>query len=201
MPQHSRRRHPTSEPAAPSQLACSLLYPSRVFWLRDVYLISVWLHILAAMTWIGGMFFIVLVIVPSLRRGDRAAATKLLGESGRRFRTVGWVCFMILIATGSFNLYARGVKLHDFADRQWLTSPFGKAVVIKLSIFALVLVLGAVHDFAIGPRAVVELERDPSSPISVQLRRRASLLGRMNALFALALVGLGVILVRGWPSW
>jgi copper resistance protein D len=167
----------------------------------DAYLISVWLHILAAMTWIGGMFFIVLVIVPSLRRGDRAAATKLLGESGRRFRTVGWACFAILIATGSFNLYVRGVKLHDFTSAEWLRSPFGKAIVFKLSIFAFVLVLSAIHDFAIGPRAVLELERDPSSAVSARLRRRASLMGRINALLALALVAFGVILVRGWPAW
>lgn len=170
-------------------------------WLRDAYLVSVWLHILAAIAWIGGMVFIVLVIVPSLRRGDRDAATKLLGESGRRFRTVGWWCFAILIVTGSFNLYARGVRLHDLVDSRWLASPFGKAVVIKLSIFALVLALSAVHDFAIGPRAIVELERDPSSAMSARLRRRASMLGRVNALLALLLVGLGVILVRGWPTW
>lgn len=170
-------------------------------WLHNVYLLSVWLHILAAVTWIGGMFFLVLVVVPSLRKGDRAIATKLLGESGKRFRTVGWTCFAIVLVTGTFNLWARGVRLHDFFDRMWLGSPFGKAVVVKLSIFAIVLALSAVHDFSIGPRAVAELERDPSSHVSAALRRRASIMGRINALLALALVAMGVIIVRGWPVW
>ena len=168
-------------------------------WLHDVYLLSVWLHILAATTWIGGMVFLVLVVVPSLRKGDRAVATKLLGESGKRFRTVGWTCFAILLVTGSFNLWARGVKLHDLFDPEWIATPFGRAVMVKLSIFAVVLVLSAVHDFSIGPRAVVELERDHASALSAALRRRASLLGRLNALLALALVAMGVIIVRGWP--
>ena len=172
-----------------------------MLWLHDAYLISVWLHLLAVMTWIGGMFFVALVIVPSLRRGDRATAAKLLGETGRRFRTVGWACFAVIFLTGCFNLSARGVTMHDFVDPVWLTSPFGKAVAIKLSLFAIVLVLSLVHDYTIGPRAVAELERDPTSLSSERLRRRASMLGRMNAVLALLLVGLGVILVRGWPAW
>jgi putative copper resistance protein D len=172
-----------------------------VYWLHDAYLISVWLHILAAATWIGGMFFVALVVVPSLRKGDRAYATKLLGESGRRFRAVGWTCFAVLFVTGCFNLFARGVTLYDFFDRDWVASPFGRAVVLKVSIFAVVLVLSAVHDYSIGPRAVAELERDPESALSATLRRRASIIGRVNALLAIALVALAVILVRGWPAW
>jgi copper resistance protein D len=172
-----------------------------VSWLHNVYLLSVWLHILAAVTWIGGMIFLVLVVVPSLRKGDRAVATKLLGESGKRFRTVGWTCFAIVLVTGTFNLWARGVRFPNFVDHVWLTSPFGRAVVIKLSIFALVLALSAVHDFSIGPRAVAELDRDPNSQVSAALRRRASIMGRVNALLALALVAMGVIIVRGWPVW
>ncbi len=172
-----------------------------MLWLHDAYLISVWLHILAAATWIGGMVFLVLVVVPSLRKGDRSAAAKLLGDTGKRFRAVGWSCFAILFVTGSFNLSARGVTLHDFVDPAWITSPFGRAVVIKLSIFAVVLVLSLIHDYSIGPRAVAELERDPASEVSARLRRRASILGRITALLAVVLVALGVILVRGWPAW
>jgi putative copper export protein len=168
---------------------------------HDLYLVSVWLHILAATTWIGGMLFVALVVVPSVRRGDLGNTAKLFGETGRRFRAVGWTCFAVLFLTGCYNLAARGVTLHDFIDRRWVTSPFGRAVVMKLSVFAVVVVLSAVHDYVIGPRAVVELERDPGSPAALRLRRRASLLGRLNALLALVLVGLAVILVRGWPSF
>jgi hypothetical protein len=43
------------------------------------------------------------------------------------------------------------------------------------------------------------LERDPGSPEAARLRRMASLLGRANALLALALLAIAVALVRGWP--
>ena len=97
-----------------------------------LYLLSVWIHILAAMAWIGGMFFLVLVVVPWLRAGNRANAGAFLRETGQRFRSVGWTCFAILTLTGTFNLYARGVRLGDFVRPEWLASPFGRSVLSKL---------------------------------------------------------------------
>jgi putative copper export protein len=162
-----------------------------------LYLLSVWLHILAATAWIGGMLFLVLVVVPWLRRGDRASAAAIMSETGRRFRSVGWTCFGILLVTGTFNLWMRGVRFASFAQPEWRASAFGQAVLLKLGTFALVLLLSAVHDFAIGPNATRALERDPRSAQAAALRRRASLLGRANVLLALVLVAAGVVIVRG----
>lgn len=164
-----------------------------------LYILSVWLHILAAMVWIGGMFFLVLVVVPWLRRGDRAGAALFLRETGERFRNVGWTCFGILLVTGSFNLWARGVRFFDFVSPEWQASPFGRTVLLKLGTFALVLIVSALHDFFVGPRATVAISRDPQSAEARSLRRRASLFGRANVLLALVLVALGVMIVRGVP--
>jgi putative copper resistance protein D len=167
-----------------------------VHWL---YLFSVWVHILAAMTWVGGMGFLVLVVVPWLRAGNRAEAGKFLRETGERFRMVGWSCFVALIVTGTVNLYYRGVRPADFARTEWLHTQFGRAITLKLSVFVLILLMSAVHDFVIGPRAVRAIEADPTSSESARLRRYASVLGRVNALAALVVVALAVTLIRGWP--
>ncbi|MGZ3421388.1 MAG: CopD family protein [Polyangiales bacterium] len=167
--------------------------------MHALYLLSVWLHVLAAITWIGGMFFLVLVVVPWLRSGGRANAGVFLRETGLRFRSVGWSCFALLVLTGTFNLWYRGVRLGDFASAAWLSSPFGRAVALKLALFAAVLAISAVHDFSVGPRATVAVERDPASAETAQLRRRASLLGRANALLALLIVAAAIVIVRGWP--
>jgi len=164
-----------------------------------LYLFSVWVHILAATVWVGGMFFLVLVVVPWLRQGGRANAGTFLRETGERFRSVGWICFALLLVSGTFNLWMRGVRLADFTRSAWLTSPFGKAVVLKLSLFAIVLCISAIHDFSVGPKATAALQRDPGSAESEALRRRASLMGRGNALLSLLLVAFAVIMVRGWP--
>jgi putative copper export protein len=165
--------------------------------MHALYLISVWIHILAATVWIGGMLFLVLVVVPWLRRGDRANAAVFLRETGQRFRDIGWACFGILLVTGTFNLWIRGVRLSDFARIEWLSSPFGQTTLVKLGAFAVVLMVSAMHDFVVGPRATTAIARDPRSPQAQAARRRASLLGRANVLLALVLVAAGVMMVRG----
>jgi uncharacterized membrane protein len=169
---------------------------------RLVYLVSVWVHILAATIWIGGLFFVVLVVVPWLRRGNATSAQdagRFLSETGERFRAVGWICFGLVAATGVFNLGVRGVRLQDVVDPAWWTSGFGSAVGLKLLAFGLVLVVSFVHDFRVGPAATDAIRGEPDSARARSLRRRASLLGRLNGVLALVLVALGVVIVRGWP--
>ena len=51
------------------------------------YQLSVFLHILSAIVWIGGMFFLALVVVPATRGVPRPSAPRcsgtLAGASGR----------------------------------------------------------------------------------------------------------------------
>ena len=167
--------------------------------MNGLYILSVWVHILAAIVWIGGMLLLVLVVVPWLRKGGRVDAGIFLRETGERFSKVGWVCFGLVLVTGTFNLWFRGVRLSNFTSAEWLQSPFGKTVVVKLSAFVLVLIVSAVHDFVVGPRATRAIEADARSEQAGRERRRASMLGRVNVLLALILVAAGVMLVRGVP--
>lgn len=165
-----------------------------------LYLLAVWLHILAAITWIGGMFFLVLVVVPWLRGGGGGVdAAKFLRETGMRFRNIGWICFAVLLVTGSFALWMRGVRPGSFVDADWLASSFGRIVLIKLTVFVTVIAISFIHDFRVGPAATTAIAADPASAATAALRRRASRLARMNVLLALLLVALGDLLVRGWP--
>lgn len=164
-----------------------------------VYLVSVWLHVICATIWVGGIAFVVLVVVPWLRAGGRSIAGTFLRETGERFRNVGWLCFGVLAVTGTFNLWARGVRWASFADPEWRSSPFGHAVIAKLTVFAAILGVSLVHDFVVGPQATRAILRDPQSSEAQRLRARASVLGRLNAVFALLIVGVAVVLVRGIP--
>jgi putative copper export protein len=168
--------------------------------MRFLYLVSVWTHILAATIWVGGLFFLVLVVVPWLRRGRSEIAVTFLTETGERFRFVGWLCFAMLLVTGTFNLAVRGVRIADLRDPGWWTSAFGSAVALKLGLFVLIVTLSAVHDFGVGPRAAEAMAATPEAPRARSLRRTASILGRLNGLLALAMLAVAVILVRGWPG-
>lgn len=166
---------------------------------HSIYLLSVTIHILSAMVWIGGMLFLVLVVVPWLRSGAAVDASRFLRETGVRFRNVGWACFGLLLATGTYNLYVRGVRFASFTDDRWLASSYGKVIVLKLTAFAIVLAVSAAHDFYVGPRATDAIARSPASEETTRLRARASKLGRLNAVMGLVLVVLAVLIVRGVP--
>jgi putative copper resistance protein D len=167
--------------------------------MHTLYLLSVYLHILSAVIWIGGMAFLVLVVVPWLRVGGQRVAGVFLRETGQRFSRVAWICFGVSLVTGSFNLWVRGVRFATLADPGWLATPFAKAVVSKLALFIAVLITSTIHDFVVGPRAAQAILADPTSAETARLRRQATRLGRLNALFALILVGLAVAIVRGAP--
>jgi uncharacterized membrane protein len=157
----------------------------------------VWLHVLAAATWLGTMVFLAAVLVPVLRAtGDDALRARLLGATGTRLRALGWLSFGVLATTGLVNLTFRGFDLLDRSDVGWRLwqGPFGHALAWKLGLFAVVLLLSAVHDFRLGPRATALA---PGSPAALRLRRWATWIGRLNLLLGLAIVFLAVALARG----
>lgn len=167
--------------------------------MHGLYLVSVWLHILAATVWIGGMAFLVMVIVPTIRRPEnRSIAARLVSETGLRYRTVGWTCLAIMLLTGIFNIGYRGYRWGDVWSGELWQGAFGTALAWKLGLVVAVGVLSAVHDFFIGPRAATVWMEAPDSTEALRLRKLASRMGRMTALLALAVVFLAVAMLRGW---
>ena len=164
------------------------------------YLLSIWLHVVAAGIWIGGMIFLALVLVPAIRQSEyQGVSSSLIHITGIRFRWVGWICLVLFPLTGVVNLVYRGVGWEEFWSRSLWQSPFGRTLAFKLALFAAILLFSVVHDFFIGPKAADLLESKPSSLDATRLRREASWIGRFNLLLALAVVALGVMLARETP--
>lgn len=133
-----------------------------------------WVHVLSAMTWIGGMLFIALVLVPAARGlGDATLRTRLVQETGRRFRTIAWIALALLVTTGLLNLWMAPELLRS-PRFHW-----------KLGLVILALILSAFHDWVLGPRA----GRPGADPAT---RLRASWIARVNVLVALAIVWLAL---------
>lgn len=164
-----------------------------------IYLLSVYLHLLAAMVWIGGMLFLSLVIVPALRRwDDPVLAARLMGDAGRRFRTVGWIAVAILVLTGVVNALGRWGGAALVETGFWASQP-GQLLAIKLAVVTAMVAMSVVHDFALGPRLTAARRAGLAAPEIAVLRRRVSWLARANVLLGLAVVALAVALVRGLP--
>ncbi len=148
------------------------------------YLGLVTLHLLAAVVWIGGMLFLGMVLTPVLRDRPPVERASLLHGVGRRFLKIGWTALAILLLTGP-TLWA----LHGF--------PLTPVLIAKLALVGIILVLSVLHDFSLGPRLVTELQKGGETKETLQLRRRVSLLARLNVLLALVVLILGLAISRG----
>jgi uncharacterized membrane protein len=62
--------------------------------------IRLFLHVLAAMVWVGGQI-VLAALVPALRRAGGRESTRV---AARRFQFVAWPAFVVLVATGIWNL-------------------------------------------------------------------------------------------------
>ncbi len=64
-----------------------------------------WLHLLGAMVWVGGLVFLVLVVGPALKRATsvREYLRLSLNLEGR-FRAVMWPAVGVVLLTGLFNV-------------------------------------------------------------------------------------------------
>ena len=161
----------------------------------NLYYLNVTLHLLAALLWLGGMFFIGIVGAPVLRGLEppelRVRVFRLLGE---KFRTVGWSAIGVLIVTGTINLYYRGVLNGTLLDGAFWGTRYGTALGWKLGSVTVMLVVSGLHDFVFGPAAS---RLAPGSPEALRLRKRAAWMGRLNAIVGVVLVIAAVRLARG----
>lgn len=156
--------------------------------MNDWYLLSVTLHVLAAMLWVGGMGFFALVVVPVIRRtSSKEQARDVLRATGTRFATIGWIALGTLVLTGLGNLGFRGL-FPALATASFWRSSYGTILAMKLSAVALVLVLSLFHS----------LDARRPSPTD-EARARATSLGRVTFLLSIIVVVLAVMLVRGGP--
>ncbi len=162
----------------------------------------VFVHILAAIVWIGGMLFLALVLVPTLRGESPQVRAAMMSAVGRRFRTVGWLMILILLGTGVWNLHNRHFGWSTIFSRDLFRGPFGHVLAAKLAVIGVILALSAYHDFVLGPastRAGQAAGQGGDRRRAERLRRTASWIGRANALLALVVIWLAVALVRGLP--
>ena len=160
-----------------------------------LYYVNVTIHVLAALLWLGGMFFLAVVGAPTLRTVEPPQLRQqLFNALGTRFRSAGWVAISVLLVTGVINLAYRGwLNWSLLSSPSFWRTTTGKALAVKLIAVVLMVSLSLVHDFILGPRAGAAR---PGSPEAIKLRKRSAMNARIEAIIGLILVAAAVRLTR-----
>jgi len=148
-----------------------------------------WLHLVAAMFWVGGQLFLVLVVVPVLRQEvAEADRIRIAARAGRRFAALSGIALATLLITGPLNAIAHGVSWAILRGTEW-----GHVLLAKIALVLIVLALSGVHGAYYG-RRLEQLRDAPPDPAQAArraaLRRQSVRLSTLNLLLNLVIVGL-----------
>lgn len=134
------------------------------------------LHLLALTLWLGHMIYWSLIVGPLTKRFDPPEEGAEIRRLSLRFGGLGWPALTVLIVTGTYMIWQRGV-LDRVSSGELLQDPFGRVLVVK----AVLVLLMVLYQWRVGHRPAPKLIY-------------------LNMLVALLIVGLSVILIRD-PSF
>jgi putative copper resistance protein D len=127
------------------------------------------LHLVAAASWIGGLVSLA-VLLAAVRRHHTATWVSLARDATMRFSMLGVVSVATLLATGIVNAWILVGSFHAL-----LITEYGQILMLKVAVFAAMLVLAAVNRFRLTPRLAVSSGNAPRLEVLRQLERNSTI--------------------------
>ena len=162
-----------------------------------MYQFLVFLHLISAITWLGGMLFLVMVMVPLARR-DPHVGFGVLRIAAQKFVYIAWAAKVILAGSGAYLAWAYwNVRLDTFFTGD---AHFFDYLQRKTGVFIIVIILSLIHDFWLGPRMIERLEaaRSTDAPLpGGPARLFVQWAARINLLLVVWIVVFAVWMTRG----
>lgn len=73
----------------------------------NLYILSVWLHILLACVWVGGLIYTAAIVIPFAAKHGPDERQRIIRGQARKFRIIGWTAIVLLVVTGYYNATIR----------------------------------------------------------------------------------------------
>jgi copper resistance protein D len=165
-----------------------------------MYFLNVWLHILAASIWVGGLIYTAAVAVPFALTHEIPERQRILRGLARRFRWIGWGSMAVLFVTGLGNLTLRlsPIKFSqilngDVFNPQKVEQLIAIWLPWKLMLVIVMIGLMAFHDIT----SIQAAKRHEGSPDNAPGNRMGSRAAALATLVAVLVLYVSVRLVRG----
>ena len=147
-------------------------------------------HLFAAVLFVGGSFFIWLVVDPVSHRltSDEAARTRMIAQFARRFGTWSTPLLVVLILTGVYN-----ATWYLPAGASLLSTTPGRVLFVKVLLVGVLVALIYVHGLYFG-RKISALAREGDLEGLRRVRRVSRLISYANLGLMIAVLALAAML-------
>ncbi len=113
-----------------------------------------WLHLLAAALWIGGLFYILLIYLPVLKQYTLSERVRSLLVILPAFSPLAIGGIALMAITGPLN-----ATFHLSSPDQFVATAYGRALLVKVLLVAVLLVVSAWHVGLLRPRLKREYQK------------------------------------------
>lgn len=160
--------------------------------------LPLWLHVVAAMVWVGSQIMMFAVVVPSIRLIDDARARhQVLRGVTSRFGYLGFAALVLLVLTGIENI-------DRYSPSQMFDYRYGYILAVKLLMLVAVGALTALHTLRVGPALLALQARELEAGTAVSrdemrsLRLRSVGVSSLTLVLSLAIVFCAALLGSGF---
>jgi uncharacterized membrane protein len=154
--------------------------------------VTPWLHILGVAVWLGPQLFLFVAAIPAVRSiDDTAVRARVLRTITTRFGWLAWSALLVIVLSGISNIFQEASDfdhLLDF-DYRWVNYFAPKMVLVGVMVL-----LTAIHSFAVGPRQLALLESGDTGEEAARMRRASIIINSLVLLTSVIVVFLGVLL-------
>lgn len=141
-----------------------------------------WLHLMAAIIWIGGMIFAAIILQPVMRKSlTPEVRMPIYHDIGKRFKLIQLICLGVLIGTGLQKLWSLRTTPDIFY------STFGAILGVKLTLVICVIALTVFHSYVWGPKLTALSQSSQGSEYQRTMQTLV-LWGRVNLTLSLAII-------------
>ncbi|MEE8357627.1 MAG: DUF4149 domain-containing protein [Anaerolineales bacterium] len=147
------------------------------------------LHLLATSTWIGGMLYINIVLMPSVSAIDPAQRGQFLGATTKRFAFLASGSIVVLVITGIMRTPSQLMFN--------LSTIYGIALTLKHLVISVMIVIGLVISFWLGPKVKSLTPAPGEQPQAgfLKIQSQISTFARINMVLGVLVLFLAGILI------
>ena len=149
-----------------------------------------WIHLMATVAWIGGMFTNFFIYIPSIGKTlEPPVAGKLMAAVMKRFRIMVYVSMAVFLLTGITMASLRLDSGEFFSSRNELMA----ILIIKVPLYIIMVILAIVAFEIVAPR-VARLAAEGPSPRLQKAQRSQKILALTGFLLGVLVLALSAML-------